>query len=62
MTFTAFMVLSMISQVGLMVGVLGIFLKGTGIVELWPHALALAALGVTLFLFALWRFENSKSH
>lgn len=39
--------------------VLGIFLKGIGITELWPQALALAAIGGALFLIALWRFAKS---
>jgi ABC-2 type transport system permease protein len=38
---------------------LGVFLKGTGIRELWPQALALAGIGGTLFLIALWRFARA---
>lgn len=36
--------------------VLGIFLKGVGLETLWPHALAIGALGAGLFALGLWRF------
>jgi ABC-2 type transport system permease protein len=39
--------------------VLGIFLKGTGMAELWPQVLALALIGSALFSIALWRFAKS---
>ncbi len=39
--------------------VLGIFLKGVGMAELWPQILALAAIGAVLFLIALWRFAKN---
>ena len=38
---------------------LGIFLKGTGMAELWPQSLALAAIGAALFAIALWRFAKT---
>ncbi|MEQ9640538.1 MAG: ABC transporter permease [Alphaproteobacteria bacterium] len=37
---------------------LGIFLKGSGLGELWPHALALVGVGVPLFLLASWIFAR----
>lgn len=36
----------------------GIFLKGTGIMELWPQALALAGLGVLIFTLSVARFQK----
>jgi ABC-2 type transport system permease protein len=39
--------------------VLGVFLKGTGMAELWPQSLALAGIGAALFLIALWRFSRT---
>ncbi len=35
---------------------LGIFLKGVGMKELWPQALAMGALGVVIFSLGIWRF------
>jgi ABC-2 type transport system permease protein len=35
---------------------LGIFLKGTGMRELWPQALAMGVLGVIIFSLGIWRF------
>jgi ABC-2 type transport system permease protein len=37
---------------------LGVFLKGSGIAELWPQALALAALGAFLYALAWLRFAR----
>lgn len=37
---------------------LGIFLKGSGLRELWPHALALVGIGVPLFALASWIFAR----
>jgi len=37
--------------------ILGIFLKGSGISELWPQVLALLAIGTPLFLAAGWVFR-----
>ncbi|MFA7270678.1 MAG: ABC transporter permease [Sterolibacterium sp.] len=39
----------------------GIFLKGAGIVELWPAALSMAAIGAVLYLLAAWRFKANLS-
>ncbi len=36
----------------------GIFLKGTGLGELWPQALALFALGVVIFSLSVARFQK----
>ncbi|MCG2635036.1 MAG: ABC transporter permease [Gammaproteobacteria bacterium] len=38
---------------------LGIFLKGNGIVELWPQALSMAGIGLVLYLLAGWRFKHN---
>lgn len=38
--------------------ILGIFLKGTGIAELWPQTLALMAIGLPLFALSLAIFKN----
>jgi ABC-2 type transport system permease protein len=38
--------------------VAGIFLKGAGMAELWPHAAALAAIGAPLFLSAWFIFRR----
>jgi ABC-2 type transport system permease protein len=35
---------------------LGVLLKGVGLRELWPQALAMGALGLGLFALGLWRF------
>ncbi|HEY0787687.1 MAG TPA: ABC transporter permease, partial [Thermoanaerobaculia bacterium] len=35
-----------------------IFLKGAGIEALWPHYLALAIIGFSIFAFATARFEK----
>jgi ABC-2 type transport system permease protein len=35
---------------------LGVLLKGVGLPELWPQALAMGALGLGLFALGLWRF------
>ena len=37
--------------------ILGIFLKGTGIAELWPQFLSLIGIGAPLFLAAGWIFH-----
>lgn len=37
---------------------LGIFLKGVGIKELWPQALAMGGLGVVIFSLGIWRFRR----
>jgi ABC-2 type transport system permease protein len=39
--------------------ILGIFLKGAGFAELWPHALALLAIGLPLFGLALVAFRRT---
>lgn len=39
--------------------ILGIFLKGSGMPELWPQALALAAIGLPLFGLAAWVYRRS---
>lgn len=39
----------------------GIFLKGAGIVELWPAALNMAAIGLILYILAAWRFKHNLS-
>lgn len=39
--------------------ILGIFLKGAGLADLWPHALALAALGAPLFALAVAIFRRT---
>jgi ABC-2 type transport system permease protein len=36
----------------------GIFLKGTGLAELWPQFLALALLGAAVFAGAVSRFRK----
>jgi ABC-2 type transport system permease protein len=41
--------------------ILGIFLKGTGLAELWRQALALLAMGLVLFAAALASFRRSLS-
>jgi len=38
---------------------LGIFLKGAGIGDLWPQTLALIGLGAALYLTAWWRFSRN---
>jgi ABC-2 type transport system permease protein len=38
---------------------LGLFLKGSGVSVLWPHALALVAIGVPLFVIAALIFQRS---
>lgn len=40
---------------------LGLFLKGTGFGDLWPHALALVAIGVPLFAIAALIFRRSAA-
>jgi ABC-2 type transport system permease protein len=35
---------------------LGIFLKGVGMKELWPQALAMGSLGAVIFSMGIWRF------
>ena len=40
---------------------LGIFLKGAGWRELWPHALALIAVGAPLFALASWIFARRSA-
>lgn len=37
--------------------VFGVFLKGAGIAELWPQALALLVIGVSLFAVAMKVFR-----
>ncbi len=37
----------------------GIFLKGTGVAELWPQALALAAFGATILTLSIFRFRKT---
>jgi len=37
----------------------GVFLKGAGIAELWPQALALFALGVAILTLAVVRFRET---
>ena len=37
---------------------LGVFLKGSGITELWPQVIALAGIGVVLYALAWLRFAN----
>ena len=41
--------------------ILGIFLKGAGLAELWPQALALVAIGAPLFLAAAWLFGRTSA-
>lgn len=41
--------------------ILGIFLKGAGFAELWPHALALLAIGLPLFGLSLAAFRRTLS-
>jgi ABC-2 type transport system permease protein len=36
----------------------GVFLKGIGIHELWPQAVALLAFGVTIFTLSVMRFRK----
>jgi ABC-2 type transport system permease protein len=38
--------------------ILGVFLKGAGIAELWPQALALLVIGVVLFAVAMSVFRK----
>ena len=38
----------------------GIFLKGTGVAALWPHALALTLLGAAIFTAALVRYRRRR--
>jgi len=38
----------------------GIFLKGTGVLALWPHALALTLLGAAIFTAALVRYRRRR--
>ena len=35
---------------------LGVFVKGVGIEELWPQALAMGGLGVVIFSLGIWPF------
>src|ERR1043165_1998192 len=37
----------------------GIVLKGNGLTQLWPQALALAAFALAFFTFATWRFSKT---
>jgi len=37
----------------------GVFLKGSGIAELWPQALALLALGVAILTLSVARFRET---
>jgi ABC-2 type transport system permease protein len=37
----------------------GVFLKGTGIAELWPQALALFGLGIAIFTLSVFRFRKT---
>jgi ABC-2 type transport system permease protein len=37
----------------------GIFLKGVGIAELWPQALALFAIGITVLTLSIFRFRKT---
>jgi ABC-2 type transport system permease protein len=37
--------------------VYGILLKGSGLAELWPHALAIVSFGATVFVLAARRFQ-----
>ena len=39
----------------------GIFLKGVGMAALWPHALALLGLGVTILTLATLRAQKRQS-
>lgn len=39
--------------------ILGIFLKGAGLAELWPHALALLGIGASLFAVAVTIFRRA---
>jgi ABC-2 type transport system permease protein len=39
--------------------VTGLFLKGAGLAELWPHAAALAAISAVMFAFAWLLFRRS---
>jgi ABC-2 type transport system permease protein len=41
--------------------ILGVFLKGTGLTELWPQALALVVIGTPLFLLAAWVFRRTPT-
>jgi ABC-2 type transport system permease protein len=41
--------------------ILGIFLKGAGVLDLWPQALSLAAIGAPLFLLAGLLFERRNA-
>ncbi|MGK7345444.1 MAG: ABC transporter permease [Candidatus Nitrospinota bacterium M3_3B_026] len=38
--------------------ILGVFLKGAGLAELWPQTIALLAIGTLLFAGAAWIFRN----
>jgi ABC-2 type transport system permease protein len=38
--------------------ILGLFLKGSGLDVLWPHAVALVAIGVPLFAAAAYIFQR----
>jgi ABC-2 type transport system permease protein len=40
--------------------ILGVFLKGIGLSELWPQALALLAIGAPLFAIAMLIFRRGK--
>ncbi len=37
----------------------GVFLKGTGLAELWPQALALFGLGIAIFSLSVFRFRKT---
>ena len=41
--------------------ILGIFLKGTGMAELWNPVLHMAGLGMLLFAFAAWVFKRNMA-
>lgn len=41
--------------------ILGVFLKGAGLPELWPQALALIAIGAPLFLLAARIFRSAPA-
>lgn len=41
--------------------ILGVFLKGAGLAELWPQALALVVIGTPLFLLAAWIFRRAPT-
>lgn len=38
----------------------GIIFRGVGLLEIWPHVLAMSAIGAALFVLGWWRFGRSQ--